>query len=97
MERLKAPFLGSFSTKTTEGIAVGSQAQTFGATATCPLDARPDNLTCIQGVTAVKKEKQQGPLPQARGLHPNHPSDTAQSHDAQSVLTTARFALQGVR
>lgn len=74
MERLKAPFLGSFG-KTSEGLAVRRLVSSEFPPATPGAQhSRLDILMHRQGVTAVKKEKQQGPLP--RGLQQTIPSAT---------------------
>jgi hypothetical protein len=52
--------------------------------------------TFLQGVAAVKKDKQQGPLPRGQQKQ-SHPLCHSPGHDASGVLTVARYALQGAR
>lgn len=72
MERLKAPFLGSFGNgpKAADGIAVRSSGLALDDESSPGPLALTQPFLCSQGVTAVKKEKQQGPLP--RGVAQNH-------------------------
>jgi hypothetical protein len=102
MERLKAPFLGSFSSKTTEtGLAVsylGTCLRPVSSCVLCHLASSSGLMktTFLQGVAAVKKDKQQGPLPRGQQKQ-SHPLCHSPGHDASGVLTVARYALQGAR
>jgi hypothetical protein len=63
MERLKAPFLGSFGTKTSEGITapVGLQSASVDAGRAIAPSHTSSQAVVSQGV-AAKKPKQQGPV-----------------------------------
>jgi hypothetical protein len=63
MERLKAPFLGSFGTKTSEGITAPVGLHSASVDAARALAPRQTSSQAVvsQGV-AAKKPKQQGPV-----------------------------------